>query len=68
LDTARIRSYLDDTKSPLSVGAIADFMSLSKRTIERLKLNFELFNAPYPLPSAKVGRPPILTEDQQGVG
>jgi transposase len=66
-DTARIRSYLEDTEHPLSVGAIADLMGLSRRTIERLKLNFELFNAPYPPPSARVGRPPILTGDQQGV-
>jgi hypothetical protein len=66
-DTARIRSYLEDTETPLSVGAIADLMGPSRRTIERLKLNFELFNAPYPPPSAKVGRPPILTDDQQGV-
>ena len=66
-DTTRIRAYLEDTHAPLSVGVIAGLMGVSKRTIERLKLNFELFDAPYPPPSARVGRPPILTEDQQGV-
>jgi hypothetical protein len=63
-DTARIRSYLQDSHS---IASIASLMNLSRRTIERLKLNFELFDAPYPPPSAKVGRPPILTEEQQGV-
>jgi hypothetical protein len=30
-------------------------------------LNFELFDAPYPSPSAKLGRPSTLSEAQQAV-
>lgn len=66
-DTARIRAYIEDAENPRTNGDIATLMGVSKRTVERLRLNFELFDAPYPPPSVKLGRPTILTEAQQGV-
>ena len=66
-DTARIRAYLEDTANPRSNREIANLMGVATRTIERLRLNFELFDAPYPPPSAKVGRPCNLNEAQQAV-
>lgn len=66
-ETARIRAYLEDTTNPLGIGQIAEIMGVSRRTIERLRLNFELFDAPYPPTTVKLGRPPTLTEEQQGV-
>ena len=66
-DTARIRAYIDDTANPRSNREIGLLMGVSTRTIERLRLNFELFDAPYPPPSAKLGRPATLSEAQQAV-
>jgi transposase len=66
-DCARIRAYIDDTTNPRSNAEIANLMGVSTRTIERLRLNFELFDAPYPPRTAKVGRPMNLNEAQQAV-
>jgi len=66
-DTARIRAYIEDTANPRSNREIALLIGVSTRTIERLRLNFELFDAPYPPPSAKIGRPMNLNEAQQAV-
>lgn len=66
-DTTRIRAYLNDTVHPRTSGEIATIIGVSTRTIERLKLNFDLFNAPYPPVTVRLGRPPTLTEAQQAV-
>jgi len=66
-DTARIRAYIEDTANPLTNAEIANLIGVSTRTIERLRLNFEQYDAPYPPPSAKLGRPTTLTEAQQVV-
>jgi hypothetical protein len=65
--TARIRAYIEDTTNPLTNAAIANLMGVSTRTIERLRLNFELYDGPYPPTSVKLGRPTTLTEAQQAV-
>jgi hypothetical protein len=66
-DTARIRAYIEDTANPRSNREIALLMGVSARTIERLRLNFQLFDAPYPPLSVKIGRPTTLNEAQQAV-
>jgi len=66
-DTARIRAYLNDTAHPRTGTEIANLIGVSTRTIERLRLNFDLFDAPYPPPSARLGRPPTLNAAQQAV-
>ena len=63
--TARIRVYIEDTANPLTNAAIANLMGVSTWTIERLRLNFELYDASYPPTSVKLGRPTTLTEAQQ---
>jgi hypothetical protein len=66
-EAAIIRRYLEETS--LTTQAIANKMPpLSKRTIDRLRLNFELFDAPYPPPCAIIGRPKKLTYEQELVG
>jgi hypothetical protein len=52
--TARIRACIEDTTNPRSNAEIANLIGVSARTIERLRLNFELFDAPYPPPRGKL--------------
>lgn len=58
----RIRAFLEDTREPPA--AIAIKCGVSKRTVERMRLSFELFGQPYPDPVQKTGRPIALTEAQ----
>jgi hypothetical protein len=66
-EAAIIRRYLEETS--LSIQAIANKMPpLLRRTIDRLRLNFELFDAPYPPPCVIIGRLKKLTYEQELVG
>ena len=49
----------------LSCRAIALEMGVDKKTIERMRLSFELFGTPYPPPFAKIGRPRALTTAEE---
>lgn len=62
--TNRVKLLLD-YDHPASY--IATELSLSKRTVERLRLSFELFNQPYPPILKRRGRPPALDEHQKKV-
>lgn len=55
--TSQVRALLALDHHP---AVIATRLELNKRTIERLRLNFELFNAPYAPKMARHGRPPML--------
>jgi transposase len=60
-----IRIYLDAGR--LSCVQIAKELGLSSMTIYRIRLNYDLYNAPYP-PSFKTkGRPQAFTPEQQAV-
>ena len=61
----RIRAFLDDESQ--SAASIAVTMGVSKRTIERMRLSYELFNSPYPPPVRRGGRPSALTAAQKDV-
>lgn len=61
----QVQALLEDTKLPPT--AIATRVSVSRRTIERMRLSFELFSAPYPPPTSRVGRPRALTAEQTKV-
>jgi len=66
-EAAMIRRYLRENS--LSTQAIANKTPpLSRRTIDRLRLNFQLFDAPYPPLCVTIGRPKKLTYEQELVG
>jgi hypothetical protein len=60
-----IKIYLDAGR--LSCVQIAKELGLSSMTIYRIRLNYDLYNAPYPLSVAKKGRPQAFTPEQQAV-
>ena len=60
-----IQALLKDTE--LSSASIANRTGVSKRTIERMRLSYELFDAPYPPSSGRNGRPRALTIEQEQV-
>nr|OQO32594.1 hypothetical protein B0A51_00158 [Rachicladosporium sp. CCFEE 5018] len=62
--TNRVKLLLDYSHP---AAHIARELSLSKRTVERLRLSFELFNQPYPPVLKRLGRPPALNSEQEKV-
>jgi hypothetical protein len=60
-----IKIYLDAGR--LSCVQIAKELGLSSMTIYRIRLNYDLYNAPYPPSVAKKGRPQAFTPEQQAV-
>ncbi|KAF2839596.1 hypothetical protein M501DRAFT_1003031 [Patellaria atrata CBS 101060] len=60
----RIKARFDDNQP---VPAIALALNISKTTIYKLKLSFDIFGAPYAPTSVKNGRPRSLTEHQERV-
>ncbi|KAK6443154.1 hypothetical protein LTR95_000671 [Oleoguttula sp. CCFEE 5521] len=60
--TNRVKLLLDYSHP---AAHIARELSLSKRTVERLRLSFELFNQPYPPVLKRLGRPPALNAEQE---
>ncbi|OQO08761.1 hypothetical protein B0A48_05651 [Cryoendolithus antarcticus] len=62
--TNRVKLLLDYSHP---AAHIARELSLSKRTVERLRLSFELFNQPYPPVLKRLGRPPALNSEQERV-
>jgi hypothetical protein len=61
-----IRTYLDAGR--LSCTQIARELGLSHMTVYRIRLNYDLFNAPYPPKCVVTGRPQAFTHAQQEVG
>lgn len=46
---------------------VAERLHIHKRTVERMRLSYELFDQPYPPPFGRVGRPRALTTAQEAV-
>ena len=63
----RIKALLDN-KQNLSAADIGLQVGVSKRTIERMRLSYELFDQPYPPSFNKTGRPRALTTEEARVG
>lgn len=63
--TAQVRAYLEDTD--LQCSQIATLMGLNKCTIERMRLSFDLFDAPYAPRVTSKGPVPLLTAAQEDV-
>jgi transposase len=57
-----MKALLDDGLSPARV---CGRVGVSKKTVERIRLNYELFGAPYPPPAVALGRPRALTYAQE---
>jgi transposase len=60
-----IKIFLDAGR--LSCVQIAKELGLSAMTIYRIRLNYDLYNAPYPPSFATKGRPQAFTPEQQAV-
>jgi transposase len=58
-----IRIYLDAGR--LSCAQIAKELQLSHMTVYRIRLNYDLYNAPYPPSFATKGRPQAFTPEQR---
>ena len=62
-DCDRIKAFLDD--GTLSCTRIGVEIGVNRKTIERMKLSFELFRTPYPPALVRRGRPRALTTPQE---
>jgi transposase len=61
-----IRVLLDDPQGR-SIASIARELHLSRMTIYRIRLAYDLFGTPYAPSFMKTGRPTLLTYEQEGV-
>ena len=61
-DCHRVKASLDDG---ISCGHIGTELGVNRKTIQRMKLSFEMFSAPYPPAVLRKGRPRALTTSQE---